>query len=1049
MVAEIQEASLITYAKYSQATELLEQIRNDVEAVVAQRFVRAEQLESVVRRDASVEITATKRGSNALVPRPEVTAQLMAALNSVGVVQLVGDAGSGKTTLLAATSAEHGFTYISVAYLSPLEVAEVILRRLKPTPSSNLSYHVSLEGAHRELRSVCDGLSTFTLAIDGLDSALHATELIRAIGGTSSLKRIIYSIRYSELVNGHSQVSVPPFERREIEALLKEEERSFDSTTLDQLLNVSNGNPLLLRYCIDGGAGDYSQGLREFETAQWHSLPPRSKEVVSYIAISQAKLSLDDLLLLVGKQQVGPEDLGNELRNASWFLSEDEYGFSLRHDHQRETVLVVLNGSPQKRAYYARRVARVLQRRGDYVSAFYALQYAGDLESLSVARAAVFDLSRKGDFRRLRNILARMVQAGRQSSDREDLVTSLLALSEVEQNLGNATNAVDLLAEAERLVLDFSLVHLALRVKELKVWRQATTSWSEESIEAIYGLRDEYRSRGDFWSCGRITLEITVLLLRSDRLVDAEAECRNAEAAFREVGDNYGISLARRNLATALSATTGREEELERLLQEFRASQNTDRGKRERAWLCNVMVRRSRQAKRFPEAIEYAKEAIQIGIELGDGSVVAMNHLNLGNVYRDEEKLEEAVREYQDSSNRAKALGDLELEAMATRLSSAVYLEMGHRPLAIQYALYAAGLLRGTVITSQFINCLEQLGDSYDHQTQKSEAAASYVEAAVAAKRNNDVDECWRLGEAALELLANRQHVGHYLSAIDQLCEVDEKETRDTRSLIERLHWRLRPLLSTLNEWSVIGVLGLHFRLVFEGLPAPVAQFLFEDCAHQILSQSGTETWRKTFPLIPLLASLPEGALSLRDTAVLGSEIATSISSVHCKSRTDGAPHWVVGLGTHKPILCSITALDADVESALAIGVLVAFLKGFEQDIEDQIIRENAVLRREIQLFIGSHRSMPRDVAESLRIAEVKEPCVVTRAEDPHHEVPIFIILKAGVTRDWMPGKGAASSMQMVMGTALGELISAMFHHEIELEVLMPKVLKVIRRTIS
>lgn len=148
------------------------------------------------------------------------------------------------------------------------------------------------------------------------------------------------------------------------------------------------------------------------------------------------------------------------------------------------------------------------------------------------------------------------------------------------------------------------------------------------------------------------------------------------------MGDSYSISLARRNLATALSAATGREEKLERLLKEFREPQNIGRGQRERAWLCNVMVRRFRRAKRLPEAMEYAKEAIQIGAELGDGSVVAMNHLNLGNVYRDEGKLKEALREYQESSNRAKVLGDLELEAMATRLSSAVHLDLGDRPNA-------------------------------------------------------------------------------------------------------------------------------------------------------------------------------------------------------------------------------------------------------------------------------------------------------------------------------------------------------------------------------
>jgi hypothetical protein len=94
--------------------------------------------------------------------------------------------------------------------------------------------------------------------------------------------------------------------------------------------------------------------------------------------------------------------------------------------------------------------------------------------------------------------------------------------------------------------------------------------WDASSIQALHALRNTYRDEGDVWLFGRLALEISVLNIRMDRFEDAAQEAREARAAFSQVGDVYGESLATMNLASSLSGIPGREHELETVLRDIR-----------------------------------------------------------------------------------------------------------------------------------------------------------------------------------------------------------------------------------------------------------------------------------------------------------------------------------------------------------------------------------------------------------------------------------------------------------------------------------------------
>lgn len=1048
LIQGIQVSATITYSHYTAPADLYDRIRDDVETVVASRFLRAAELEAATHRvpEDSTELTTHK--SQQLVPRADKVRQIVGLLEAAQAVHVCGPPGSGKTTLMEEVAQQNGFHFISATRLSVLDILNAIGARLQGTEGVTPTYGASIAAATSIVRTAWERAGGFTLVIDDVQHSYAIAEVVRAVGGLRAEKRLLYTIRAGSVPPSHGRFEVPPFDHSETAELFHRAGRQLNAQRVEQLLALSGGNPLLLRYCAEQGGEDYEGTLAEFETARWNVLPPRAREVVSYVALTDTFLSLEDLLLLLEGGFVSPETIVPDIATGQWFLLEDRLGYAMRHEHQRETIIRLLRETPQRMAYYARRVADLMAERGDTIAAFQVLDRAADARAVEFGRPALFEAGRRGDFKRVAEIGQSLLSGAKSDVDVGDTIHLLLSVSEAEQYVGDAATAASLLREAEEMSAASGIEYLIRTVQEVKVSREASRSLDRRSLDDLERIRDEYRDSGNLWSYARLALEVTVLLIRMDEWNDAVAEGRRALAAFESLKDDYGADLARRNIASALSALPEREKEFSDLFHHIQRSEGPKPNERQRAWLCNVLVRRFRRAKRYERAKELAREAIRIGTQLGDVYLTAINTLNLGNVYRDEQQWDDALAQYHKAADLAHRIQHSDTEAKCARLASLVHLRKRETALAIHHALFAVGLVRGTGAIGELRDCLEQLGDAKISAHQDREASGAYLEAAIVGPPDADQSEKWRLAEQGLSILVAQRLRTEYLEWIDRLIGSSGTvpEVGGWRQT-EMLFSRFAPILKDVDRDHCLGMVTLHCVLMFEGLPTPIAHFVFEQAVRAAMDAGGP-IWRRLFPLLAILASLPEGAVALQDAVAFGETLTELVPELHYKSHGDGSPHWVFTLALRQPVICSISALDSDKETALVVCMLVLFLKGFEAEIQDWIIETATMGRREVRIWVANAQQMPEDMRSFVQ-PHLHGFCAVTRPTNPAEPdvVPTVVSFVPGITR--LHGPGTMPGLQVLFGETLVEIAFQLFKGEIEVEVLTPKIVRLIRQVVT
>jgi len=505
--------------------------------------------------------------------------------------------------------------------------------------------------------------------------------------------------------------------------------------------------------------------------------------------------------------------VSDALKAAQVFVAEFPNGYASRHEHQRQTVLAQLEASPNKFAYYSRRVADLLRARGDYVRAYFVLRKTDGIAAQRISRSALFDTMRQGDFASQLLVLEDILESARRpGADADDLMLLLLSKAQALQYTGQGSQIDDVLSEADRQAARSEDPELKLRAREARSAYAAATSLTGESLESLQQLELEYLAVGDRWSAGRLASELSALFIRAKRFSEALEPSERALKIFEELGDDYGISVALRNRASAFGGIPGRESEATGLMERLRDRQEQAGTRRERAWLCNYMVRTLRRKKQFEEALRYGQEAVAIGEKLGDLHVVGTNRVCVGNVYREMEKLSAALAEYSAAGHVAQRLCDKSLESSACRLAAGVYRRQGNNRVALQHAQLAVSLIEGT-FASELADALEEVGNCQHESRNWTEAAESYAKAAAA---STDIEEKSRLTVEALSTcLDEGLNSVQYLNCLEQAYA---RGAQGDGPVTEQLFQWMGDLLKSVHVDYAIRLFGLHLRLMFKGL---------------------------------------------------------------------------------------------------------------------------------------------------------------------------------------------------------------------------------------
>jgi hypothetical protein len=211
------------------------------------------------------------------------------------------------------------------------------------------------------------------------------------------------------------------------------------------------------------------------------------------------------------------------------------------------------------------------------------------------------------------------------------------------------------------------------------------------------------------------------------------------------------------------------------------------------------------------------------------------------------------------------------------------------------------------------------------------------------------------------------------------------------------------------------------------------------------------EFWHFLFPFIPLLTAMPKDSVRIADLVAIGDQLNSADDGLYFRPQSDGAAHWVVRLQLETATILSITALDDRSDTAIAAFLLVSFLKGFEKEIQHEIIAANKIGRNEVTISVVNQAQIPNDIRSYIPPGMSSEPCVVTRPTSPASDdaMPTIVMCRPDISDRWEADMGKASAAQILFALTLVEIVFQLFKGEVEEETLRPKILKVIRKTIS
>lgn len=262
----------------------------------------------------------------------------------------------------------------------------------------------------------------------------------------------------------------------------------------------------------------------------------------------------------------------------------------------------------------------------------------------------------------------------------------------------------------------------------------------------------------------------------------------------------------------------------------------------------------------------------------------------------------------------------------------------------------------------------------------------------------------------------------------------------------------LLALVPKIEEAIAIQVLGRHCGTIFRNLPPFVAPHFLDKILRSTARVAGIE--QKSPQLLSLAivacALCPASRIGVYEIALWAELISSKVDGLVFKPASDGASSWVFTIDIGEPVLISVQQIDDRADTGLAAMFIAFFLKLFEGRIREEIFSGMIPVRRELSIAICNYDEIPRDLQPYVEDHIAEKVCAVSRPTDIKDDsVPTMVWCRADIGDDWGVGSGKGGSMQTLLGYVMLEVAYSLLHGEVELETLSPKIVSVVRHTIS
>jgi tetratricopeptide (TPR) repeat protein len=1042
---EVAMNSGLTVFSYSTPEQLRDRVRDDITAVISGRFVD-QAMDAGEGLDPDELLSSLLPDRAHRFRRVEVEAKLLKALSDNGRVLVTAPLGAGKTTMLAQLAAKHGWIFVDAQGLSALDVlgrlANAVRQRLGLTPIVMATEKSAVE----EILRRCEALTNPVLAIDSVAEPLAIWNL------QPQKHRLVMTSRSAFEVPLALRFELPPLSRHEIgQWVTGLRGVRPENAELNKLSEKSGGNPLYLRFYALGEAVSADLSLQELEIRAFQSLSASSREIISYLALSSAQLSLRDLQRLTDPRQ-GPEFVADNIAAANSLLRQSRRHVQLVHEHLRTTVLDQLRGTPTKLDFFVNQLGRYLEGTKRYVAAFYVY-----LEGEEQARAdrildeAGYQAGLMGGGAPAIPIYKRQIQRARELGKSEVEVQTLLALVFAYTQTGAREDALHALEEARTAAARTSNLELTLMVREGAVGLELGSRPREERIQELVEIRNSYVASSQSFNVARVGVSIAAEYIAHRDFQSAELISRESLEYFASVGDEYGIRVAKVNLASSLSGMRGHEQEAAEIFQQLQQDFDPDEYPRERAAVCNFLTRRYRRLKDFARASQFAIEAIGIGEQLEDLHLIAINRINLGNVRRDESAFDKALEEYRTAEQAALKGQNVDDEASANELVASVLNQQEKYALALQHASHAVLLAERVGDPILLARAEEERATALTGQRETEGAVNAYVNAAraIAGIRPEDPYYVSLVTEGLSLCTKSRRHD----LKIQLLTRVfaPSLEPMAGKEAVEPLRvifGALPSVAKTIRANHLLPIVALSVGDLLADAPPVVERQLILALAVDVLKSPEIETTSALAMVAAILMAHSGNSLNLLDLVNLADSISNRSGQIYFKPHSDGASHWNVVLDISDGVIVTVSQLDDSPRTAVIAMILVLLLKILDRKIRRAVLdtqklpRLEAIIniasRGELEAQLGPELLNLGDMPDGFKIAESTD---LTSSEQP----PIVIICAADFGKAWQPEKWPFSDVVLLLGELLRPLTGHLLAKTVEPDVLFPKISSLIR----
>jgi hypothetical protein len=1037
----------ITLAVYREPEQLRDRVRNDLTAVISNRFVE----QAVAFREAPT----AEEVLQSLVPnplhrlrRPAVEKNLVDRLNEFGRLLVTAPIGGGKTVMLAQMSAEHGWLFVDAQGLNRLDLlvrAVNAIRERLGRPPITLTTEQS---AVHELLTNWEALPGVTLVVDG------ASEPLLVWDTPAVDRRLVLTSRTSLEIPSGQRFQVPLLSDQEIAswvATLRGERPT--PAELAALIARSGGNPLYLRFFVLGGGASADLSLQDLEIRAVQSLPPRAREITSYMALSARPFSMGDLLSLVGSDD-GPEAVAEQVVAASGVLKHIRGHVTLVHEHLRTTLLDQLRQAPARLAFLAGRLGRYFEESEHQLAAFLVYSEAGEHRHMDrVVELAANQAALQGGGAPAVPVFRRQAELAEESGNLDKRLYALLALAFALKQTGDKDHAARTLTQARVTAEALNEPSHLLRVREMEAVLDIADRPRSERIAQLEALRNSYSEKQDGFNAARTGTLLTAEHISAGNYRSAEQVSREALTVFEQIGDEYGIRIARLNLAAALSGIGGREEEAAAIAQDLQQQLDPDEYPRERAVLCNYLTRHYREADEPARAAEFALEAIQIGERLGDRHVIAINRTTLGNCRRDEEKLDEALIEYHIAEQTAASAGLRDTESAANELIASVHNQREKYQVALQHAQHAAAVARLVGDHLLIARAEEECAIALKGQRDTEGAVRAYTAAATAISGLRPGGSFFvSLVNDALQLCASSKRIELKIRLLSDVFSRGHAPPADQDiHPLSALYNSLPQMATTIVRVDrALPMVALSMADLLADVPPLVERRIVLQAIDALLPRTSAAASKSTLGSVAaILLAHSANCLTVSDVADVAERVARPSSGIYFKPQSDGAGHWTVRLDIADGVVVSLVQLDDNPKTAVTTTLLALLLASVDDVIRRRLLEGEHIPRKEGIINVASRSEFESQVGSDLlklgnlpKGFAVAESTDVTRSDQP----PILVLCGDDFPMPWRPDEHALSDMHMLLGEVLRVLVAHFLAQSVEGEVLFPKIGSIVRR---